>query len=424
MTVGQRIAQKRKELGLSQENLGDRLGVSRQAIYKWESDQTLPEIDKLVNLSKLFSVPVGWLLGVEEESAAADSGELTEQQLTMVQEIADRYIAAIPVPEAPEPTAPPRRRRWPLVLAGLAGAAIVFGFGFLSDRLGDLQSQYANLNSSMMGLQTSVSNQIGSITGQVQSILEQQASLLADWSCEEKETDLSANTITFSLRAVPKTYEDGMTAVFTVVSDGETQDFPVAPGPGHAFTLEADCPLTDDIQFSIALLTPDGRRQTQLLDQWTGLYMGSFPFIHIPFGASIADITGDTLKAEKMEYRIRDASGNFIDLSGALIDPLIDLDGAQVRMGLFKDQVLVTWYETATDTIILNGTPAERSYFQRPETTLEHGPLYQEVVVLTDQYGRERVYAQGGVQYLEATHEWVNVDSADGYSSAPADWKY
>ena len=38
MTVGQRIAQKRKELGLSQEALGERLGVSRQAIYKWESD--------------------------------------------------------------------------------------------------------------------------------------------------------------------------------------------------------------------------------------------------------------------------------------------------------------------------------------------------------------------------------------------------
>ncbi len=419
MTVGQRIAQKRKESGMSQENLGDRLGVSRQAIYKWESDQTLPEIDKLVNLSKLFSVPVGWLLGVEGESAAADSGELTERQLKMVQEIADRYIAAIPVPEAPELPTPPRRRRWPLVLAGLAGAAIVYGFGFLSDRLGDLQSQYANLNSSMMGLQTSVSNQIGSITGQVQSILEQQASLLADWSCEEKETDLSANTVTFSLRAVPKTYEDGMTAVFTVVSGGKTQDFPVEPGADHAFTLEADCPLTDDIQFSIALLTPDGRRQTQLLDQWTGLYMGSFPFIHIPFGVSIADITGDTLKAEKMDYRIWDQSGNFIDISGALID----LDGAQVRMGLFKDKVLVTWYETATDTILLDGTPTERTYFQRPETMLEHGPLYQEAVVLTDQYGRERVYAQGGVQYAE-TREWMNVASADGDSSAPADWVY
>lgn len=42
MTVGQRIAQKRKELGLSQEALGEQLGVSRQSIYKWESDTVLP----------------------------------------------------------------------------------------------------------------------------------------------------------------------------------------------------------------------------------------------------------------------------------------------------------------------------------------------------------------------------------------------
>lgn len=41
MTVGQRIAQKRKELALTQEQLGEQLGVSRQAIYKWESDAAL-----------------------------------------------------------------------------------------------------------------------------------------------------------------------------------------------------------------------------------------------------------------------------------------------------------------------------------------------------------------------------------------------
>lgn len=38
MTIGQRIAQKRKELNLSQEALGEQLGVSRQSIYKWESE--------------------------------------------------------------------------------------------------------------------------------------------------------------------------------------------------------------------------------------------------------------------------------------------------------------------------------------------------------------------------------------------------
>ena len=64
MTIGQRIAQKRKELGISQEVLGDQLGVSRQSIYKWESDSALPEIDKLISLGRLFDVSVGWLLGV------------------------------------------------------------------------------------------------------------------------------------------------------------------------------------------------------------------------------------------------------------------------------------------------------------------------------------------------------------------------
>ena len=84
MTTGQRIAQKRKEAGLSQETLGAELGVSRQSIYKWESDTALPEIDKLVALSRRFGVTVGWLLGVEETPEAAsapDSGELTDAQL-------------------------------------------------------------------------------------------------------------------------------------------------------------------------------------------------------------------------------------------------------------------------------------------------------------------------------------------------------
>lgn len=95
MTIGARIAQKRKELALSQEALGERLGLSRQAIYKWEADSALPEIDKLVALSKLFGVSVGWLLGVEDAPAQAVSdGELTEKELQMVEEIVSRYLEA------------------------------------------------------------------------------------------------------------------------------------------------------------------------------------------------------------------------------------------------------------------------------------------------------------------------------------------
>ena len=86
MTTGQRIAQKRREAGLSQEQLGQQLGVSRQAIYKWESDASMPEIEKLVALSRLFSVPVGWLLGEEDAPAQNADGQepLTEEQMKRV----------------------------------------------------------------------------------------------------------------------------------------------------------------------------------------------------------------------------------------------------------------------------------------------------------------------------------------------------
>ena len=78
MTIGQRIAERRKMLGISQENLGEQMGVSRQAISKWEADGAIPEIDKLIALSKLFGVSVGWLLGTEndeDKEAAAPTRE-------------------------------------------------------------------------------------------------------------------------------------------------------------------------------------------------------------------------------------------------------------------------------------------------------------------------------------------------------------
>lgn len=80
-TLGQRIAERRKMLSLSQEAFGEKMGVSRQAAFKWESDASVPEVDKLINMSRLFGVSVGWLLGEEESEHpdTDDTPELTEQ---------------------------------------------------------------------------------------------------------------------------------------------------------------------------------------------------------------------------------------------------------------------------------------------------------------------------------------------------------
>ena len=56
MTLGQRIQAERTKLGLSQEGLGEKIGVSRQAVSKWEADGAVPDTDKLISLSKLFGL--------------------------------------------------------------------------------------------------------------------------------------------------------------------------------------------------------------------------------------------------------------------------------------------------------------------------------------------------------------------------------
>lgn len=68
MTLGERVALARKQAGLSQEQLGDKLGVSRQAVSKWESDQTNPDVAYVAQMCRLLGVSSDWLL-LGEESA-------------------------------------------------------------------------------------------------------------------------------------------------------------------------------------------------------------------------------------------------------------------------------------------------------------------------------------------------------------------
>ena len=66
MNIADRIQHLRKTKGISQEELADRLGVSRQAISKWESEQSSPDIEKVIIMSEFFEVTTDYLLkGIE-----------------------------------------------------------------------------------------------------------------------------------------------------------------------------------------------------------------------------------------------------------------------------------------------------------------------------------------------------------------------
>lgn len=72
MNIGDRIQSLRKARGLSQEELAAQIGVSRQAVSKWEAGQSQPDMDKVIALSHLFGVTTDFLLLPETEVKSVD----------------------------------------------------------------------------------------------------------------------------------------------------------------------------------------------------------------------------------------------------------------------------------------------------------------------------------------------------------------
>lgn len=75
MTTGERIRILRMDKGLSQEGLADALDVTRQAVSRWETDASLPDIDKLIGLCDLFGVSLDYLVRGKEPDPAAEVPE-------------------------------------------------------------------------------------------------------------------------------------------------------------------------------------------------------------------------------------------------------------------------------------------------------------------------------------------------------------
>jgi len=73
MSIGAKIQQLRKAAGLSQEQLADLIGISRQAVSKWETDQSTPDVDKLLLLCSTFHVSSDALLGTCVSGNPSDS---------------------------------------------------------------------------------------------------------------------------------------------------------------------------------------------------------------------------------------------------------------------------------------------------------------------------------------------------------------
>ena len=81
MNTAQRLQQLRKEKGMSQEELAEKMNVTRQAVSKWESAQTIPDVEKILAMSRLFGVTTDYLM--KEELEAEEFLEVPEDTGTV-----------------------------------------------------------------------------------------------------------------------------------------------------------------------------------------------------------------------------------------------------------------------------------------------------------------------------------------------------
>ena len=83
MTTGEKIQKLRKERDISQDSLASQLNVTRQAISKWETGESMPDIDNIVQLSNIFQVSVDYLLKNQEPEVEPEP---------LVGEVVDRFM--------------------------------------------------------------------------------------------------------------------------------------------------------------------------------------------------------------------------------------------------------------------------------------------------------------------------------------------
>lgn len=271
-TLGSRIQAGRKAAGLSQEALGERLGVSRQAVSRWESDAAVPELEKLIAMSRLFGVTIGALLGVEppvgeigasgkdapeDMDSASEEGvpaqELTDRELAAVEAIAEKYMAAQQARNS---------RKRPLV-ALAAGAVLVLILLAGSA----LWSQLLQIQQELQMVETTTGQQIQSITGQIATIIAKQSNMIDSYTASVQDYNLAAGTMTLSVSAHPAVFSGDAQAVFTArTASGEQRSADAVRTEDGYFQAEGwVVPMDGDVELSVTV-TAGGVSRTETLE--------------------------------------------------------------------------------------------------------------------------------------------------------------
>ncbi len=245
MKLNERLFELRRKAGLSQEELADKIGVSRQAVGKWENGASVPELDKLLSLSDFYQLSIGQLLGVEAPAQTAAEAPAVEPGPAVDTGELEALLRGLGEGQKAAEHRAKRQRGYLWGALGIAAAAIVAVAVIFGSRMADLKGQIGGLNQLVVFTQNSLSDSIDGMRGTIAGLLEEQNRLFSDWSCETLDYDAPSGLLTVRAAVTPKSLGRDMTARLSLVSD-ETDE-----------AVEAEAELENGV-FSAVIQAPEG----------------------------------------------------------------------------------------------------------------------------------------------------------------------
>ncbi len=321
-TLGQRIQEGRKQAGLSQEALGERLGVSRQAVSKWEADAAVPELENLIAMSRVFGVSMGVLLGVEEPASEPEG--LTDRELAAVEAIAAKYLAEAREHQGPGEARRHRqpRRHWavPAAVGILAVLTLTAGAGLVR-QMENIDRQFDQLQAQVNGIQSSVGAQIGSLTDQMSNILDEKNDIFSEYAVSVTAFDLKQETVTLRVSIRPKERRTGTTAVFTAaLSDGRQVTAETVQENGGYAVRDWVVPMDGRIALSAALTDAETVRTAPVETLFDCAPEDFQLTVDGEWSCSWSGLQKDTVRLNSVEVRVAPAVNPAADLFPTAVD--------------------------------------------------------------------------------------------------------
>lgn len=370
MTTGEKIAALRHEKGMSQEALGEKLGLSRQAVSKWEADQAVPTMDNLVELSRLFGVPVDTLLRPDEPLPSKEQNPSEGVKLS---------AEGLKISYAPVLT---RKTKWFII-----AVAILLFVSVIGNMISIMQKQ--NYELEVLHLQT----QVQELRAQVEYMQANPNTVylptegetepqgdLTDWQLDYMLDQNNPEQIIVTMSALPREVNEQEIPKFVIRSG--TESWSCETWLDGAYSGQIKIPLCDTFSAYLVLTAPDGSVRNLLISAETNVKDRFTPVVTAGWiEGGINSAWGKTSVAGKIEISI--------DL------PIQDVRPVSGRVLLLQDGKRVA--EKSVDALTISPIESEDHYITYYAEVnwqtydLQDGELTVEVE-LTDNVGRVETY--------------------------------